>query len=192
MAGKKASDEAALPVDLAELLSGLRSLQTALQRHKRDRHKRRVSFGDLITDRWQNALEHGFGEGSSCYDDVLVLGRVEVGCNTWIGPGVVLDGSGGKLVIGSHCDISAGVQIYTHSTVRRAVSLGQEPVETASTQIGNGVYVGPNSIVSMGVTIGDQAVIGAMSFVNSDIPSGKKAWGCPARIAGDVDLPSDQ
>jgi serine acetyltransferase len=36
------------------------------------------------------------------------------------------------------------------------------------------------------VTIGDRVAIGALSFVNIDIPSGKKAFGQPARIVGDV------
>jgi len=35
--------------------------------------------------------------------------------------------------------------------------------------------------VEMGVTIGEQSVIGAMSFVNRDIPPGSKAFGIPAQ-----------
>ena len=60
------------------------------------------------------------------YDNVLVLGDVIVGRNTWIGPGCILDGSGGGLEIGDWCSISAGVQIYTHNTVNRSISLGSE------------------------------------------------------------------
>lgn len=166
------------------MLDILRDLQKKLQSEKLDKFKRRVSLGDLVTDRWDNAKEYGFGEGTSCYDSVLILGDVRVGKNTWIGPNVVLDGSGGPLVIGDHCSISAGVQIYTHSTVARSTSLGTLPIETAPTSIGNGVYIGPNSIVEMGVSIGDKCVIGAQSFVNEDIPSGMKAWGSPARVVG--------
>ncbi len=59
------------------------------------------------------------------YDNVLVLGDVRVGRNTWIGPGCILDGSGGGLRIGDWCSISAGVQIYTHNTVNRSISLGK-------------------------------------------------------------------
>lgn len=44
------------------------------------------------------------------YNNVLVLGRVKVGRNTWIGPGCILDGSGGDLQIGDWCSISAGVR----------------------------------------------------------------------------------
>ena len=36
----------------------------------------------------------------------------------------------------------------------------------------------------MGVTIGDGSVVGANSFVNSDIPAGSKAFGTPARVVG--------
>jgi acetyltransferase-like isoleucine patch superfamily enzyme len=169
------------------MLEKLRSVQKMLQQAKLEKYKRRVPFGDLITDRWENAREYGFGEGSSCYDNVLILGDVKVGEFTWIGPNVILDGSGG-LSIGRHCSISSGVQIYSHDTVRRSVSLGEEPVTYASTLIGDGVYIGPNTVISKGVTIGASAVIGAMSFVNVDIPAGKKVWGCPARIVGDVEI----
>ncbi|WP_112662177.1 acyltransferase [Microvirga flavescens] len=169
------------------MLEALRRLQKTLQVEKLREFKRRVSFGDLITDRWENAREYGFGEGSSCYDNVLILGDVAVGAHTWIGPNVILDGTGG-LSIGDHCSISAGVQIYSHDTVRRSVTLGREPIAYAQTTIGHGVYIGPNTIITKGVTIGDAAVIGAMSFVNKDVPARTKVWGAPAQVVGEVDV----
>jgi acetyltransferase-like isoleucine patch superfamily enzyme len=169
------------------MLDSLRALLATLQKDKITRFKRRVSVGDLLTDRRENAREYGFGDGTSCYDNVLILGDVRVGHHTWIGPNVVLDGLGGSLVIGNYCSISSGVHIYTHNTVRWSVTLGNAPIDRAATAIGDGVYIGPNTVVAMGVTLGHKSVIGAMSFVNSDVPSGKKAWGCPARIVGDVE-----
>lgn len=171
---------------LDTLLEQLKALQRRLQGEKLGRFRRRVSLGDLITDRAENAREYGFGEGTTCYDNVLILGDVKVGRHTWIGPGVILDGQGG-LEIGDYCAISSGVQVYTHHTVRRSVQLGAAEMDKAPTRIGNGVYIGPNSIIQMGVTIGDKAVIGAMSFVNRDIPAGAQAWGTPARFAGPAD-----
>jgi acetyltransferase-like isoleucine patch superfamily enzyme len=170
------------------MLHLIRKFQKILQMKKISSFNRRVSFGDLITDRWENAREYGFGKGTSCYDNVLIIGDVSVGENTWIGPNVILDGSGGSLKIGSYCSISSGVQIYTHNTVMHSVSLGKEPIAYKPTRIGNGVYIGPNSVIGMGTEIGDSAIIGAMSFVNRDIPARKKAWGCPAQILGDVNL----
>lgn len=78
--------------------------------------QRTLPFGDYVVDRWEKAQVLGFGRGTSIYDSALVLGDVQVGENTWIGPFTLLDGTGG-LSIGSFCSISAGVQIYTHDTV---------------------------------------------------------------------------
>jgi len=142
---------------------------------------RTLPFADYIVDRWEKARLLGFGEGTSIYDSSLVLGEVSVGSNTWIGPSTILDGSGGGLSIGSFCSISSGVQIYTHDTVEWATSGGRSPFAKAPTRIGNCCYIGPNSIVAMGVTIGDGAVIGAMSFVNRDVPPGVRVAGSPAR-----------
>jgi hypothetical protein len=50
------------------------------------------------------------------------------------------------------------------------------------TKIGNGVYIGPNAIIQMGMSIGDRAVIGANSLVNRDVPPDARAFGSPARI----------
>ena len=150
------------------------------------RYNRHVPLADLLTDRWDTAQFLGFGEGTSCYNNVLVLGDVKVGENTWIGPNVVLDGSGG-LNIGSYCSISAGVQIYTHDTVKWSTSLGKAGISKDSVEIGDGVYIGPNAIIQKGVKIGDRAIIGALSFVNKNVAPNSTVFGSPAaqkRAAG--------
>jgi acetyltransferase-like isoleucine patch superfamily enzyme len=165
-----------------EWLALIREFLRSLAVRKKRQFNRRVSIGDLLTERIDNAAAYGFGEGTTMYDNVLVLGDVKVGQNTWIGPGCILDGSGGVLQIGDWCSISAGVQIYTHHTVNRSISLVEKPIDYAPTNIGNGVYIGPNAVIQMGVTVGDKAIIGANSFINQDIPPGGKAFGSPARI----------
>ncbi len=168
------------------LLAEWRELLAGLAREMRLRFNRHVSVGDLLTDRWETARLYGWGEGSSSYDNVLVIGDVKVGRHTWVGPNCILDGSGG-LEIGDYCSISAGAQIYSHHTVRWATSLGDHPIERSLTKVGSGVYIGPSAVVQMGVTIGDRAVIGALAFVNTDIPAGARAYGIPARVTVDRD-----
>ena len=62
-----------------------------------------------------------------------------------------------------------------------STSLGEKGIERQPTRIGDGVYIGPNSIVQMGVSIGDKAIIGAMSLVNKDVPSEGKYYGTKLR-----------
>jgi len=150
---------------------------------------RTLPFGDYIVDRWEKAEVLGFGKGASIYDSALVLGDVEVGSNTWVGPSVVLDGSGG-LKIGANCTISAGVQAYSHDSVAWAVSGGESPYQYGKTQIGNNCFIGPNTVIVRGVSIGDGCVIGANSLVISDIPPGSKAFGTPCRVQGKATSPN--
>src|SRR4051794_35609644 len=101
---------------MPSLLDQLRSLWSERRAEIHSAHHRTLPFGDYVVDRWQKAQALGFGDGASIYDSALVIGEVTVGAQTWVGPGVVLDGSGG-LEIGAFCSISAGAQIYSHNTV---------------------------------------------------------------------------
>jgi len=142
---------------------------------------RSVPFGELLNDRLEKAKFLGFGNGTSIYDNVMVIGYVNVGENTWIGPSTILDGTGG-LTIGSNCSISAGVQLYSHDTVSWAISGGKEDYEYAQTEIGDNCYIGPNTVVAKGVHIGKGSVIGAMSLVLEDVPENAVAFGVPSKV----------
>ena len=163
------------------VLHHLKKLWEKRREEVADRWQRTLPFGDYIVDRREKANKLGFGEGTSVYDSVHVFGDVQVGAKSWIGPFVILDGSGG-LSIGSNCSISAGVQIYSHDTVKWAISAGDAPYEYARTTVGNNCYIGPNTVIAKGVAIGDGCVIGANSLVLDDIPPGSKVYGSPCRI----------
>lgn len=164
-----------------EFYHKLLKLKEEFDRLFKDNFNRSIPFADLVFDRWEKAKSLGFGEGSSIYDSSYVFGAVSVGKFTWIGPNTILDGSGG-LSIGSNCSISAGVQIYSHDTVKWAISGGVAPYEYGSVVIGNNCYLGPNAIISLGVTLGDGCIVGANSFVNKSYPSNSKIAGSPARL----------
>lgn len=163
------------------LFRGLSTLHNKLEVFFRKQWNRSLPFGEYIVDRWGRAKSLGFGEGTSIYDSAVVLGDVKVGAQTWIGPFTLLDGSGGSLSIGSHCSISAGVQVYTHDSVKWAQSGGMAPYEKAPTSIGNNCYIGPYAVIAKGVSVGDGCVIGAHSLVLESLPAGAKAYGVPAK-----------
>ncbi|WP_051639708.1 DapH/DapD/GlmU-related protein [Cellulomonas sp. URHE0023] len=120
-----------------------------------------------------------------------VVGTPQIGAGTWIGAFTVVDGSGG-LTIGEGCDISSGVHIYTHSSVRRCVS-GRRftEVERKPVSIGDRVFIGANAVVNMGVTIGDEAVVGAGAVVTTDVAPRTVVAGVPARAVADVVFDED-
>jgi acetyltransferase-like isoleucine patch superfamily enzyme len=127
-----------------------------------------------------NAGEHGFPP-NPWNPHAWIVGEPAVGEGTWIGAFTVIDGSGG-LTIGRGCDISAGAQIYTHSSAKRCVSgRTYDQVDRSPTTLGDYVFVGANAVVQMGVTIGDRAVVAAGAVVTSDVAPGTVVAGVPAR-----------
>jgi acetyltransferase-like isoleucine patch superfamily enzyme len=176
--------------DSYALFESLNRLHAHLNEAFQKQFERSLPFNDEVFDRWERARELGFGEGSSIYDSSYVFGKVAVGKNTWIGPFTIIDGSGG-LSIGSNCTVAAGTHIYTHDNVGQTLTGGKMPIQRQRVTIGNCTYIGPNSIISKGTSIGSHCLIGANSFVNSSLPDFSVAMGSPAKIAGKVVLNSD-
>jgi acetyltransferase-like isoleucine patch superfamily enzyme len=168
-------------IEITKKIETLKKLYETLRVDMQNKFQRDLPLVELLFDRWERSETLGFGKGTSIYHSSYVYGDVIVGENTWIGPFTILDGTG-SLKIGSFCSISAGVQIYTHDSVKWAISGGKASYEHAPVRIGDRCYIGPNAVVSKGVSIGDESIIGAGSLVLSDIPPKSKAWGCPAKI----------
>lgn len=127
--------------------------------------------------------------GSEFNDFNIIRGKefIKFGEDVWIGYFCFIDGSGG-LEIGDNVSISSGVHIYTHDSSRfRLTNCIKDPINGShidrdKTKIGSHVQIGANSIVLKGVTIGDNAIIGALSMVNKDIPSNCIAVGNPCKV----------
>jgi acetyltransferase-like isoleucine patch superfamily enzyme len=171
-----------------ELHSALCRLYETRELYLKENFNRSLPFADAILDnRWKRARRLGFGEGASIYDSALVYGDVSVGAQTWVGPSVILDGSGGNIKIGAFCSIAAGVHIYTHDTVLWALAGGKAPPRRAEVQVGDCCYIGAQSIILPGVIIGRQSVIAANSLVNREVDPYTVMAGSPARAVGRVE-----
>jgi galactoside O-acetyltransferase len=73
---------------------------------------------------------------------------------------------------------------YHHTIRRRREGLG--PAPTHPVEIGSNVWVGASAGILMGVTIGDNAVIGFGAVVTRDVPPDRIVGGNPAVDIGPV------
>jgi acetyltransferase-like isoleucine patch superfamily enzyme len=169
----------------------LREAYAAQDAILRERYARSLPMQDTLDDRWERARKLGFGEGTSIYNSAVVYGDVNVGGNTWIGPYVLLDGSGG-LTIGSTCSISSGVHVYTHDTIAWALSGGKESYRYQPVSIGDCCYIGSQVVIAAGVKIGRECVISANSFVKEDVGDRTVVGGVPARRIGEIRFDGDK
>lgn len=158
--------------------------EESIMRNKWDRTLPRFEY---FNNRWDKAERLGFQKGANIYDLSYVFGTVEVGEKTWIGPYTLLDGTG-ILKIGKYCNISAGVQIYTHSSLKWVLTGGRNEYERQSTSIGDCTYIGSLSVINMGVKIGDHCIVAANSYVNKSFPDYSIIAGTPAKLIGKVEI----
>ena len=124
------------------------------------------------------------------YNSATLIGDVEIGDHTWIGPFCLLDGGGG-LTIGRFCSVSTGCQLLSHDTVKWALSGGKLPYDYESTQIGDCCFLGAHAIVTKGVTVGNHCLIAAGAVVIEDVNDYAIVGGVPARAIGRVEIDSD-
>lgn len=103
----------------------------------------------------------------------LKLGyKTDIGAFTYINAkyGVIIEDF---VQIGSHCSI------YSISTIDE---------KQGEVVLMKNCRIGSHSVVMPGVSIGENSVIGAFSFVNRDIPDNVRAYGVPAKVIGAADL----
>ena len=106
------------------------------------------------------------------HSENLKLGyESDIGAFTYINAryGVEIEDS---VQIGSHCSV------YSVSTIDN---------KAGRVVLKKNCKIGTHSVVMPGVTVGENSIIGAFSFVNNDIPANVIAYGVPARVVKPID-----
>jgi len=87
-----------------------------------------------------------------------------------------------EVSIGEKTQIGPGVQILAADHPRDPATRASGLEFGRPVRIGRNVWIGGGAIILPGVTIGDDALIGAGSVVTRDVPPGATAVGNPARL----------
>lgn len=110
-------------------------------------------------------------------------GKLVIGDRTFINYGCDI-GCTGQIKIGQDCMIGAHVTILDNN-FHRIDDLNSVP-EPQPVWIGDRVWIGNRSIILPGITIGDEAVIGAGSVVTKSVPPKTVVAGNPARTVKEL------
>jgi acetyltransferase-like isoleucine patch superfamily enzyme len=137
----------------------------------------------------------------------LQIGRgaqVELGRWSWLGQGTKIRAHegvvsiGAKTVLGQECTISAYQRVsigrecviadrvmlidFDHVVVDVERPIREQGIYKRDVRVGNNVWIGYGACILRGVTVGDNAIVGASAVVTRDVPDNAVVAGSPARI----------
>ena len=108
---------------------------------------------------------------------------LEIGSDTYIGMNSLLNGFAAKLTIGSNVSIAQNVNIMVDSGPNASPAMQKIfPIDRRPVTIGNHVWIGTDSIIMPGVTLGDYCVVAANSYVNKSFNPFTIIGGNPAKV----------
>lgn len=87
-----------------------------------------------------------------------------------------------EVTVGEGTQIGPAAQIYAADHPRDPAQRRQGLEYGRPVRIGRHVWIGGAAIILPGVTIGDDAIVGAGSVVTRDVPAGATVFGNPARL----------
>ena len=117
--------------------------------------------------------------GKNCYfrkfcSVVVSDGRLKIGDNFFMNNHSSLNCMG-EIEIGDNCLFGESVKLYDHNYDYRkndGLPFNKKGHRRGKISIGHNCWLGSNCVVLMGVTIGDNVIVGANTVVHKDIPSG--------------------
>ncbi len=137
------------------------------------------------------------GKDTNIWQFCVVLQNAVIGDNCNICANVFIEND---VVIGNNVTVKCGVQLWDGVTVEDDVFIGPNvtftndlfprskhyPQKFEKTIIKKGASIGANSTILAGITIGENAMIGAGSVVTKDVPANTLWYGNSARFVREL------
>ena len=130
-------------------------------------------------------------ESSFIHPQAAVTGNVIIGKNVYVGPGAAIRGDWGEIIIEDGCNVQENCTIHMFPGKTMVLKAGAHIGHGAiihGANIGANSLIGMNAVIMDDVTVGDECIVGALSFVKAgtQIPNRKMVVGNPAVIIKEV------
>ena len=136
---------------------------------------------------------NNIGKNTNIWQFCVVFPEAKIGDNCNICANVLIEN---EVTVGNNVTVKSGVQLWDGITVEDDVFIGPNATFTndlfprsknsdwklSKTVIKKGSSIGANATILCGITIGENAMIGAGSVVTKDVPAGEVWYGNPARF----------
>lgn len=133
-------------------------------------------------------------ESAFVHPQANVTGNVFIGKECYIGPGAVLRGDWGKIVLEDGCNVQENCVVHmfpgTTVTLKVGAHIGHGAIIHGAT-VGKNSLIGMNAVLMDDCQIGDECIVGALAFVAAETVFEKRSLvvGNPAKKVKDI---SDQ
>jgi phenylacetic acid degradation protein len=130
-------------------------------------------------------------ESSFIHPQAAVTGNVIIGRDCYIGPGAVLRGDWGQIILEDGCNVQENCTIHMFPGItvvlKAGAHIGHGAVIHGAT-IGKNCLIGMNAVIMDNVILGDECIVGALSFIKADevFESRSLIVGNPAKKIKDV------
>ena len=108
---------------------------------------------------------------SFIHPQAAVTGNVIIGKNVYVGPGAAIRADWGKVIIEDGCNVQENCTIHMFPGVtvvlKEAAHIGHGAIIHGAV-IGKNCLVGMNSVIMDNVLLGDECIVGALSFIKAE------------------------
>lgn len=130
-------------------------------------------------------------ESSFVHPLAAVTGNVIIGRNCYIGPGAAIRGDWGEIVLEDGVNVQENCTVHMFPgksiVLKEGAHIGHGAVIHGA-NLGRNCLIGMNSVIMDAAEIGDECIVGAMSFVKAEtiFPRRKLIVGNPAKVIKEV------
>ena len=130
-------------------------------------------------------------ESSFVHPLAAITGNVIIGKDCYIGPGAAIRGDWGEIILEDGVNVQENCTIHMCPgktiVLKEGAHVGHGAIIHGA-NLGRNCLIGMNAVLMDDVQIGDECIIGAMSFIKGEtvIPNRKLVVGNPAKVIRDI------